>query len=79
MTKNTTHNHPLPSLLRGMYARVARQVGVDPSYVSRVARGKRRSKEISMALEREMVRVLAASGRGTGKGKEIPENSSRSQ
>ena len=59
VTKNTTHNHLLPSLLRGLYARVARQIGVDPSYVSRVARGERQSQEISLALEKEMQRVFA--------------------
>ena len=29
----------LASLIRGLYGRVARQLKVDPSYVSRVARG----------------------------------------
>lgn len=34
------------SLYRGLYARVARRLGVDRSYVSRVARGERRSPQI---------------------------------
>jgi hypothetical protein len=66
VTKNNTHSHLLPSLLRGLYARVARQMDVDPSYVSRVARGERRSKEISLALEQEMERVLALSHQEAG-------------
>lgn len=61
VTKHSTHNPLLPSLLRGLYARVARQLGVDPSYVSRVARGERRSEEISRALEQEMERILSRS------------------
>jgi hypothetical protein len=36
---------------RGLFARVARLLGLDPSYVSRVANGKRRSKRISLAIE----------------------------
>ena len=59
VTKHTTHNHLLPSLLRGLYARVARQLNVDPSYVSRVARGERQSQEITLAIEKEIERVFA--------------------
>jgi len=58
VTKNTTHNPQLPSLLRGLYARVARQLDVDPSYVSRVARGQRRSEAVTLALKEEMDRIL---------------------
>lgn len=47
-------------LFRGVYSRVARQLGVDRSYVSRVARGERRSKEIEKALRAELRRVEAA-------------------
>ena len=47
----------LPSLFRGLYARVAEKLGIDPSYVSRVARGERNSEEISQALEAEIRRV----------------------
>jgi len=36
----------LPSLCRGIYNRVAQKVGCDPSYVSRVARGERRSETV---------------------------------
>jgi hypothetical protein len=49
----------LASLIRGLYGRVARQLKVDPSYVSRVARGERRSKEIEALLERELRRIMA--------------------
>jgi len=42
---------------RGLYARVARQLGVDRSYVSRVARGERRSKQVQDALRKELKRI----------------------
>lgn len=42
---------------RGLYARVARQLGVDRSYVSRVARGERRSKRVEEALRAELKRI----------------------
>src|SRR5579862_5468954 len=48
----------LASLLRGLYHRVARQLDVDPSYVSRVARGERRSKKIEDALRRELNKIV---------------------
>jgi len=48
----------LPSLFRGIYNRVARRLGVDPSYVSRVARGQRRSHAIQAALNIEMKKIL---------------------
>jgi CheY-like chemotaxis protein len=47
-------------VFRGIYSRVARQLGVDRSYVSRVARGERRSKEIEKALRAELRRLEAA-------------------
>jgi hypothetical protein len=49
----------LASLIRGLYGRVARQLKVDPSYVSRVARGERQSDEIEASLERELKRIMA--------------------
>ena len=48
----------LASLVRGLYGRVARHLDVDPSYVSRVARGERQSEEIEAALEREMRQIM---------------------
>jgi hypothetical protein len=41
----------------GLYARIARQFGVDLSYVSRVALGKRDSPEIRRALIEELERI----------------------
>jgi hypothetical protein len=49
----------LASLIRGLYGRVARQLKVDPSYVSRVARGERQSDEIEASLERELKRIMS--------------------
>jgi hypothetical protein len=53
----------LPSLFRGLYSRVAEKLGIDPSYVSRVARGERNSEEISHALEDEIRRVSIIASR----------------
>ena len=47
------------SLFRGFYGRVARKLDLDPSYVSRVARGERQSETIEAALEHEMNRIMA--------------------
>jgi transcriptional regulator with XRE-family HTH domain len=58
-----TPNHSKDSALkryrlyRGLYSRVARQLGVDRSYVSRVARGERRSRRVENALQRELRRI----------------------
>jgi hypothetical protein len=49
----------LASLIRGLYGRVARQLKVDPSYVSRVARGERQSDAIEASLERELKRIMS--------------------
>jgi transcriptional regulator with XRE-family HTH domain len=51
---------PLASRFRGLYHRVARRLGVDASYVSRVARGERRSEQISAALHHEVQCLLGA-------------------
>lgn len=45
------------SLYRGIYSRVARQLGLDRSYVSRVANGQRRSKKVESALLKEIKRI----------------------
>jgi hypothetical protein len=50
----------LPSFYRGVYKRVAEELGVDPSYVSRVARGERTSPVINRALENELKQSLAS-------------------
>jgi hypothetical protein len=48
----------LASLLRGLYGRVASRLGLDPSYVSRVARGDRQSELVEGALRREISNIL---------------------
>ncbi len=44
-------------LHEGLYARVARKLGVDASYVSRVARGERTSERIFNAILSELRRI----------------------
>jgi hypothetical protein len=45
---------------RGLYARIAKQLEIDPSYVSRVAHGHRKSERISKVLASELRKFLAA-------------------
>jgi len=45
---------PSVSLFRGIYNRVAKRLAVDPSYVSRVARGERKSLVVEKALAEEV-------------------------
>jgi len=45
------------SLYRGVYSRVARQLEVDRSFVSRVANGQRRSARVEAALRKEIARI----------------------
>jgi hypothetical protein len=45
------------TLYRGMYVRVSGKLGVDPSYVSRVARGERQSPEVQAALAEEIDKI----------------------
>jgi transcriptional regulator with XRE-family HTH domain len=54
---STTNSIPSVSLFRGIYNRVAKRLGVDPSYVSRVARGERKSAVVEKALAEE-VRII---------------------
>lgn len=64
MQDNDASRHNLPLLNRyvqsicGLYSRIARQLRVDRSYVSRVARGERRSQEVERALTTEFSRVI---------------------
>ncbi len=44
--------------LCGLYSRIARQLKVDRSYVSRVARGERHSEEVERALNTEFDRIM---------------------
>ena len=46
----------------GLYARVATQLGVSPSYVSLVANGIRRSDKIRRVLVQEISRIHASLG-----------------
>ena len=50
-------------LYRGLYVRIARKLGVDASYVSRVARGDRRSEEIESALRQALAEIDQQLGR----------------
>jgi hypothetical protein len=50
----STNAFPVLSIFRGLYQRVAAKLGVDPSFVSRVARGERRSPAVLAALREEM-------------------------
>jgi len=45
------------TLYRGLYVRVAQKLGVDPSYVSRVARGERYSQPVETALRNEIDQI----------------------
>jgi len=54
------------SVFRGIYKRVANQLDVDPSYVSRVARGERNAPFITEALHKEFERVLGKVGLHNG-------------
>jgi hypothetical protein len=47
------------SLFGGLYARVARDLSVDVSYISRIARGERKSKVAEKALAKEFNKVVA--------------------
>ena len=48
----------LASVVRGLYKRVSDKLGVDPSYVSRVARDERRSPKIEASLNQEISKLL---------------------
>lgn len=48
----------LASVVRGIYSRVARRLHVHPSYVSRVARGERRSNAVEAGLRSELNRIV---------------------
>jgi hypothetical protein len=61
-----------PSFFRGLYARVAKGLGFDPSYVSRIARGERRSEIVEKAIRREIDKVLTS-------GKNISRRSAKHQ
>jgi hypothetical protein len=55
----------LHALYRGLYVRIARKLDVDPSYVSRVARGDRRSSEVENALRQAQEEINQQLERGS--------------
>jgi hypothetical protein len=48
---------PPQTLYRGLYIRIAKRLKIDPSYVSRVARGERHSKSVELALRHEIDQI----------------------
>jgi transcriptional regulator with XRE-family HTH domain len=60
MTRKVTLLHAYLAQ-RGLFARVAKKLGLDPSYISRVANGKRKSKRVSQAIEADLNKLLTAS------------------
>lgn len=46
---------------------MSKKLGVHPSYVSRVARGERRSREVEALLNREISKILASLRKGNAK------------
>ncbi len=56
------------TLYRGLYVRIANKLGVDPSYVSRVARGNRRSSEVENALREALQEIDQQLGRDKSAG-----------
>ena len=78
-TRKLRSQHPknLASLIRGLYGRVAHRLKVDPSYVSRVARGERRSDDVELALEQELRKVMTlVKGRSNGTSRAAGQRSS---
>jgi hypothetical protein len=61
-TDPSTSRYDLASIVRGLHGRVARDLDLDPSYVSRVARGELQSEAMEAALEREMKRIIQLVG-----------------
>ena len=53
----------MAALYRGIYSRVADKLGVDPSYVSRVARGERESEKVRAALDSELAQIARSFAR----------------
>jgi len=60
MPSDTEHDNALLKAHRlhaGVYRRVADKLGVDPSYVSRVAAGKRKGADIQRAILDELRKI----------------------
>ena len=58
--QNGTHLLRIHKLHLGLYARVASELGVSPSYVSLVANGIRRSEKIEKVLIQEIAKIHAS-------------------
>src|ERR1700730_4898430 len=56
----------LVSLFRGLYTRVAQQLGVHTSYVSRVARGETEAEAVTAALNKEIWKIIELTGNHNG-------------
>jgi len=68
------------ALYRGLYVRIARKLGVDASYVSRVARGDRRSDEVEIALRQALDEIEQQLGRASSAadgGRSRPANAAK--
>jgi hypothetical protein len=63
------------SFLAGLYTRGARQAGVHPSYVSRVARGERRSDRISRAIAAELSQFVPTQPNPASTSRKAPADS----
>jgi hypothetical protein len=64
-TNVNLRKHSPQMLYRGLYVRIARKLGVDASYVSRVARGDRRSPEVESALRQALAEIDQQLGRSS--------------
>jgi hypothetical protein len=76
MNRDKSENRPPPlvSLFRGLYTRVAQKLGVDPSYVSRVARGERESDAVTAVLSTEMRKIFERAGNHNGNHSHLTAN-----
>jgi hypothetical protein len=54
-------------LFRGLYARVGRDLGLDASYISRIARGERKSIVAEKAINREFNKALKLIGNSSSR------------
>jgi transcriptional regulator with XRE-family HTH domain len=73
--KNTSTNPVLVrhSLYRGVFSRVAKELGIDRSYVSRVASGERKSEKVEAALLKEIERIEKLTGGNSSSPKKYPK------
>ena len=63
-----THSVPVAvAMCRGIYKRVATKLGLDESYVSRVATGQRKSPRVISAIQYELTLIRDYLNRTAGK------------